>query len=393
MTQNEMLQAGYDMIYLINCMVNKRKPDQERLNRMDMAGIYKVSSFHNLAAVVYKSILLSGNETVLDDELCRRWKEKTDKATRKNILLDIEREELFAFCEKNKIWYLPLKGVILKDYYPQDGMRQMADNDILFDRTYQKEIYYWFINRGYLAKYEESNHDCYYKEPIYNFEMHVSLFENIHNPVWVQYYKDIRKKLRKDSVRQYLYHFSQEDFYIYIMCHAYKHYDASGTGLRTLLDFYMYLKKEENNLNWDYIKNEVKKLEIAEYEQESRILCEKLFEDTDDFAEKLTKEEKRFLERIILSGTYGTKEQKIKKKLADINPDEQRVSLKTKCIYWKRRIFPKTEQMELWAKMYSPFFYKHHYYGIIAKIWRLIYVLFKRNSILQEEWKTIHKCK
>lgn len=393
MTQIEMQQAAYDMIYLISCMLNKTEPDKAHLNKMNMADIYKISRFHNLTSITYKSISLSGNENILEDDLRRKWKEQSDKTARKNLLLDIEREELFAFCEENKIWHLPLKGVILKGYYPQDSMRQMADNDILFDRTYQKEIYHWFIKQGYRANYEAGNHDCYYKEPIYNFEMHISLFGKTHNPVWVQYYEDIRKKLRKDSVKQYLYHFSPEDFYIYIMCHAYKHYDASGTGLRTLLDLYMYLTKEENNLNWDYIKNEVKKLEIAEYEKESRMLCKKLFRDTENLQGKLTEGEKSFLERIILSGTYGTKEQRIRKQLAKINPDEQSVSLKTKCIYWKRRIFLQMEQMKSWTEMYSPFLYKHHCYGIIAMIWRIIYVLFKRTSILQEEWKIIHKCK
>ena len=393
MTQNEMLQAGYDIIYLINCMVNKRKPDQERLTRMDLAGIYKVSSFHNLAAVVYKSILLSGNETVLNDELCRKWKEKTDKATRKNILLDIEREELFDFCEKNKIWYLPLKGVILKDYYPQDGMRQMADNDILFDSSYREEIYQWFIGRGYEAEYGISNHDCYYKEPVYNFEMHVSLFGNTHEQVWMKYYEDVKERLCRDKTKQYLYHFTPKDFYIYLICHAYKHYNASGTGIRTLLDFYMYLTNEAGKLDWNYIREETGKLGVAEFEEEMRVLCKKLFAETENFQESLTDKERKILESIILSGTYGTKDQSIRRKLAEISSDEECISLKTKCIYWKQRAFPDSAHMEVWTKMYSPFLNRHHCYGMLAKVWRIIYVIFRKKSVVWDEWKILRKYK
>lgn len=393
MTQSEVHQAAYDMIYLISCILNKKEPDQKYLNKMEMDNIYKISCLHNLTAITYKSISLFGNQKNLEDNIRKKWKEKTEKAVRKNILLDIEREDLFNFCEKNKIWYLPLKGVILKNYYPQDGMRQMADNDILFDRTYQREIYHWFTYRGYEAKYEVGNHDCYYKEPIYNFEMHISLFGNTHNPIWVEYYKDIEKRLCRDNVKKYLYHFSREDFYIYIMCHAYKHYDASGTGLRTLLDFYMYLKKEESNLDWIYIKNETKKLEIEEFEEKSRILCKKLFGNEENLQARLTEEEKRLLDRFVLSGTYGTREQRIRKQLTDIDPDEQSISWKTKCIYWKQRVFPDEMQMEQWTKMYSPFLHKHHCYGMITKIWRIVYVIFKRNSVIWDEWKLVSKSK
>ena len=52
---------------------------------------------------------------------------------RKALLFDAERKGILDFMEQRGIWYLPLKGVVLKDYYPAVGMRQMSDNDILYD--------------------------------------------------------------------------------------------------------------------------------------------------------------------------------------------------------------------------------------------------------------------
>ena len=39
---------------------------------------------------------------------------------------------------------MTLKGRILKEMYPDFSMRQMADNDILFDVKYQSEIKKYF---------------------------------------------------------------------------------------------------------------------------------------------------------------------------------------------------------------------------------------------------------
>lgn len=44
---------------------------------------------------------------------------------------------------------MPLKGVILKELYPKIGMRQMSDNDILFDETYRKDVVRFMKNKGY----------------------------------------------------------------------------------------------------------------------------------------------------------------------------------------------------------------------------------------------------
>ena len=72
---------------------------------------------------------------------------------------------------------MPLKGSILKEWYPKFGMREMADNDILFDATRRQQVRNIFANRGYsIESYNKGNHDAYEKPPIYNFEMHVALF-------------------------------------------------------------------------------------------------------------------------------------------------------------------------------------------------------------------------
>lgn len=71
----------------------------------------------------------------IEAELLTKWKQTRDMAIRKNAMLDLSRESLFAYFEEQGIWYMPLKGSILKDMYPRLGMRQMADNDILIDVT------------------------------------------------------------------------------------------------------------------------------------------------------------------------------------------------------------------------------------------------------------------
>jgi len=100
-----------------------------------------------------------------------------NKAVRKNILLDAERTAIFERFEQQGIWYMPLKGSILKELYPENGMREMADNDILYDSTKQAEVKKIMLSMGYSAEsVGKSHHDVYMKPPVLNFELHTLLF-------------------------------------------------------------------------------------------------------------------------------------------------------------------------------------------------------------------------
>ncbi len=132
-----MNQTFYDLIYLCKCAVNGTIPSKSRLNQMNMEQLYTSAKFHTLTGITAYALESAG----IQEDKFRTAKEK---ASRKNIFLDIERKKLFSFCENNGIWYMPLKGSILKEMYPDFSMRQMADNDILFDVKYQSEIKKYF---------------------------------------------------------------------------------------------------------------------------------------------------------------------------------------------------------------------------------------------------------
>ena len=134
--------------------------------------------------------------------------------SRINILFEAEKERIFEVFEKNKIWYLPLKGCIIKDVWPQSEIREHADIDILFDRTYADKVRTLMADMGYDTKeFGKSYHDTYIKKPIYNFEMHRYLFTN-DNEKTTEYYMDINQKMFPAENQKYQYRLSCEDFYI-----------------------------------------------------------------------------------------------------------------------------------------------------------------------------------
>nr|MCR5122646.1 nucleotidyltransferase family protein [Ruminococcus sp.] len=294
MERKEYITAVKDVIYLTYCAVNKRKPNENRLKNMELTEVFTAAQNHMLTAACATALESAG----IND---KEFTQAKAKAMRKNAQMDIDRAMLLAELEKEGIWYMPLKGTVLKDYYPTYGMRQMSDNDILFDSTRAADVRRIMESLGFTAeKSGASNHDIYFKQPVSNFEMHTGLFDIRQKEQIYGYFTDVKERLVKDEDNSFGYHFSDEDFYIFITAHEYKHYSKGGTGLRSLLDIYVYMNRFADKLDFGYIEAECEKLGIADFEKQTRRLATDLFGGKNP-----TEEDKEMLKYIALSGTYG----------------------------------------------------------------------------------------
>ena len=292
------------VIYLASCAVNEVKPDADKIAGIDFEKIFSFASYHVMGAVVAMAIESAG---VKNDHV----KNAISFSVRKNTFFEAANNSVLRKLEEAGIWYMPLKGAVLKNYYPRFGMREMSDHDILFDATRAEDVKRIMESLSFTTKhFGTDNHDVYYKEPLCNFEMHRGLFGSSYDEKFYEYYAEVKSRLIKDDGNNYGYHFSLEDFYVYMTAHEYKHYSVGGTGLRSLLDVYVFLKKCEGLLDFDYVLSEMEKLELSEFEEKNRRLALNLFG-----CHELMEDDREMLKYILNSGAYGTLENSVSNKV------------------------------------------------------------------------------
>lgn len=383
MSLDGLTKTGEQLLYLMSCALRGANCESEYLNKIDLDELYSLASEHCVLSMVCTA--LKGTEVFgqANGEARNRWLEAENKAVRNNILLDNEREVIIAEMESAGIWHMPLKGCIIKTWYPKFGMREMADNDILFDVCAREQVKKIFAQHGYSVNcYGTGNQDVYIKPPVYNFEMHTQLFSEDKYKSLTAKYADIKNKLVRDSGSEYGFHFTNEDFYVYVTAHAYKHYINGGIGIRTLADIYVINQKIGNSLDWDYIQAEMKEIGILDYEKQSRDLAYKVFGGSKIVSElSLTHDEQNMLLFYMSSGAYGNEENKIYNRLHSIQGDENRVSRLTKLKYCFKRLFPGRNS----CKKNHPFVYSHPWILPIFWIWRIFKkLLFDIKGLLKE---------
>ena len=304
MSANSIPQAALDVIYLSTCAINQTSPDRDRVMSMDIGAAYNMARRHMMVSACATALESAG---FID----QRFNNAKFKAIRKMTLMDAERVRLFRSLDDFGIWYLPLKGCVLKDYYPAYGMREMSDNDILFDESRSADVKTILEAQGFeTIKYNVSNHDIYHKPPVCNFEMHRELMDSLVFPSGQDYYDDVNRLLVPDGSNTSGCHMRDEDFYIYMIAHEYKHFIYAGTGFRPLLDIYVFLKAKGEHLDWSYIDHELKLLGINEFEARNRQLAVSLFS-----SQELAPDDADLLSTMVDSGLYGSLANKVSNRL------------------------------------------------------------------------------
>ena len=377
------VRSLWEMLYLSACALHQVKPDSVQVGQMDLNKVYYASKRHGMASIACMVLEDAGALGGMDPSLSKSWKEEKEKAIRKNMLLDAERVQILGEMEKMGIWYVPLKGILLQSFYPKYGMRQMSDNDILYGVDGQKKLIAMMKKRGYKV---ESNpgaaHDVFTKPPIYNYEMHKSLFSKADGMEGYRYYQKIEKKLVKDGQTSYGYHFTDEDFYIYQTAHTHKHYVHSGTGLRSLMDAYVYIQKKGEGLDWDYIEGELAKLGIVEFEKQSRELALKIFGETHLPGDvQLTEKAREMFAFFAGSGTYGNIQNWVEHSLQGLPSQGNAFGRASKRQYLRRRLFPDLE----WFQECYPFFARHKALIPFFVLYRIARGVFFRRKQIQSE--------
>ena len=109
------MQSARDIIYLASCAVNDEIPDQARVSDMDLDMVYTVAHRHMISAAIAMALESAGCK---DDRSARI----IAKALRRTILFENALTAVETELEGAKIWYLPLKGIVLRELYPKYGM-------------------------------------------------------------------------------------------------------------------------------------------------------------------------------------------------------------------------------------------------------------------------------
>ena len=262
--ENESLQQTF--LQLLRCALKQEKVMLAE-DREDWQLLYQLAKAHSLESLLFYG--LQRNETVIYHLFC----EAHLREMRRQTIRSFEMQEIFQALQAEEIPFVPLKGWILCELYPLPDMRSMADIDLLCHAENMPMVRSILENRGYETIVAgRGNHYTFYKQPFLHLEFHPQLFDSasplsrFFSPGW-QY-------VNPESQNQFQKSLSNEGFYLFLLAHLTNHFLHGGSGIRSVLDLWLFREKYKNSLDWHFIKAELQRAGILTFAQNLEHLAE-----------------------------------------------------------------------------------------------------------------------
>lgn len=299
-SSSNQLACGRYVTELLRSELRGEQPP-EKPEDVSYEEIFAMAKMQGLETMTYDAA--SKLEHLPDDSLWNRWRACRDANSAKNMVQRSHRDRILQELSQRGIDVLPLKGSLLIEMYPKPDQRQMSDLDILVRDEQREQVRQVMMDLGYQCdRYEITNEDTYSQKPFMHIEMHHQLFA-VTSPFHqlVEYYSDPWIRSIPDEGTECRYHFSWEDYYIYLLSHFYKHFAAGGCGIRNVMDIYVVLDKYGDYLDEDYLEKELDKLGLSEFRETMEHLARQWF--SPDYQEPPVDEKIELT--LFTSGAYG----------------------------------------------------------------------------------------
>ena len=201
-------------------------------------------------------------ETQPDAAVMREWSGFCNANLAQTIVQEQEKQRLVRAFNEAQIPFLPMKGWYLRGMYPQPEHRFMSDLDVLIHREDRYRAAQVMRGLGYSGgPGDYGSDDSYHREPFLHVELHLDLI-NLVLEDWNAYYQDIWERAVPAGESEYA--LSWSEYYIYMVVNFAKDYEGKGTGVRSVLDFYLFLEKHGGELDLAHVDRELARLGIRE---------------------------------------------------------------------------------------------------------------------------------
>ena len=195
--------------------------------------LLKMSSKHNIANLI---VLGLRDNKLIDPNSAETQRYILTTAYRCEYMQD-EYKNLCNVLEKAQIPFVPLKGSVIRQYYPEAWMRTSCDIDILIHEEDIEKAKALLVNEHGYTNHGKGSHDVSLYSPRgFHIELHYSLIEEGRANKSAAVLENVWNMVTVRNDWEYFYEMPDDLFYFYHIAHMAKHFETGGCGIRPFID-------------------------------------------------------------------------------------------------------------------------------------------------------------
>lgn len=227
---------------------------------------------------------------------------------------------LYDYLAGQDLHPVVLKGIILRDIYPQPEQRFSTDEDILIDPAEFPRYHDAFLQYG-LAPVNLSA-DLFSAEEVSYENKDMHLYIEVHKTPFLSDsdafadFNNCFQDARDQSITQNIYNteirtLSYTDHLLYLILHALKHFLYSGFGIRQICDIILFSEQYRHEIDWSVISSNLQQMHAMDFTRAIYkigliyLLPENHLQKYLDRLDCMQIDEEPLLHDIITGGIYG----------------------------------------------------------------------------------------
>ena len=208
--------------------------------------IFVLAEKHDLAHIAGNGLSKLG--LLGDNEISKKFKQVSMQAFWRYARLSGEYRKVCKTLEDAKIPFIPLKGAVLREYYPEPWLRTSCDIDILvYEADVQRAIDILSEQLQYrFAKQWFYEYSLFSPNGVH-LELHSNTIEKVESGAREAVMETVWERSYPEEGWQYKRRMTDEMFYFYHILHMAKHFARGGCGIRPFLDLWILNHRVEGN--------------------------------------------------------------------------------------------------------------------------------------------------
>ena len=202
----------------------------------------------------------------------KKWSVRAKSETLGQAKTSAEFLKLYMFLAERSLSPVTVKGIILRDLYPNPEQRISADEDLLISEGDFPKYHDALLDYGMSVVDPDTDtikeHEISYCNGLLYLELHKKAFPDDSKAYGDlnRFFNDVEKK----AVTAMVYGvpiktMGYSDHLFYLICHAYKHFINCGIGIRYVSDIVLFSMAYLDKIEWALIKDLCEQIKASRF--------------------------------------------------------------------------------------------------------------------------------
>lgn len=273
------------LLLLLKLAIHGGVPAYESFSSINGEELFNLALQQNVSSFLYPTLNKHREYIILDEQFMHLWNETTLIMATRQISLIYGIRTILDLFNTNGIPAISLKGLVLKQLYPQPELRNMGDLDLFIDEINMQKSIELLATHGYHPNSYDLNNPEYMhiemrKLGSISVELHRTLWhptkmKKRNNQLWFDHIW-ANKRLLEIEGFQYTA-LSPEDELINLVVHLARHLMYSRENLQQLCDIVLFINTYRHMLDLEYLDQTLISMDLFDFYQYLLLTCHLFF--------------------------------------------------------------------------------------------------------------------